>query len=111
MSDASLQNPILSTDEAVHDSAAFPLLTEEELREAGKCGRRECYDAGQMLFEAGARGVDFIVIVSGGLEVIGMIDNEERVLVVHPAGGFLGNIGLFSGGRPIFHAGQTSRRR
>ena len=50
-----------------------------------------------MLFTAGQQGIDFFVVVSGGLEVIGILDGRERVLVVHPPGGFLGNIALFSG--------------
>ena len=37
------------------------------------------------------------MVVSGGLEVIGILGGKERVLVVHPPGGFLGNIALFSG--------------
>lgn len=92
-----MEAPILTADEMLKDKATFPLLTPEELREAEKCGRRERYETGQMLFEIGQRGMDFFVVASGAVDVIGIVEGRERLLLVHPPGAFLGNIALFSG--------------
>lgn len=92
-----IEEPVLTAGEMLADPVTFPLLTPEELLSAESCGHREHYAEGEMVFTAGQRGIDFFVVVSGGLEVIGILDGKERVLVVHPPGGFLGNIALFSG--------------
>ena len=91
--------PIFSAEEIRNDPVTFPMLSPEELEEARKCGHAEHYETGEMIFKAGDPRADFFVIARGSVEVIGILNNEERVLVVHTAGGFLGNIAIF-GGRP-----------
>src|SRR5579862_9114404 len=81
------------------DTATFPILTPEELCEAEKCGSREHFEAGEMIFKAGDKEVDFFVVASGSIDVLGILNNEERLLTVHRTGSFLGNIAVF-GRRP-----------
>jgi len=92
-----MKEPIVSAEEVLMDKVAFPLLDEGEMQAAKTCGRLERYEDGQFLFQAGERHGDFFVIVSGGIEVMGRMGGEERLVVTHHPGGFFGNINLFTG--------------
>ena len=92
-----MAEPILSAEEMQRDDVAFPLLDAEEMLAAQQCGSTERYEAGHYIFRAGECRADFFVVASGAVEVIGVLDGKEHVLTVHPPGGFLGNIALFTG--------------
>lgn len=102
-----MEKPILSPEEMQRDTVAFPLLNEVEMAAARECGRSEEFEAGALIFEAGDCRSDFFVIAKGSVDVMAIVDGEERLLVVHPTGGFLGNINIFTG-RP---ADVTCRAR
>lgn len=102
-----MEKPILSPEEMQKDAVAFPLLNEVEMKAARECGKSEEFAAGSVIFEAGDCRSDFFVIAKGSVDVMAIVDGEERLLVVHPTGGFLGNINIFTG-RP---ADVTCRAR
>ena len=80
-----------------YDVVAFPVLDAAEIRAAEKFGRRERLEAGQVLFEPGQQLVELLVILEGTLEVIDTSGDQERILAIHEAGGFIGEISLLTG--------------
>ena len=82
-----------------HDEVAFPILNAAEIHVAEKFGRRERLEAGRVLFEPGQQLVELFVILDGSLELIDTSGDQERILAVHGARGFVGEISLLTGRR------------
>ncbi len=91
-----MSEPILSAEEMAKDKVAFPHLGGEEIAAARKIGQPETFPDGAWIFEADQRRVDFFVIVSGAVDILATVDGEPKLLVRHMAGGFLGNIAVFT---------------
>lgn len=73
--------------------AAFPKLTEEELRLIKPFARCETLQDGEFAFTAGSKEPDLFIVRTGRLDIINPLDND-RVVATHEAGGFAGDIDL-----------------
>lgn len=78
-------------------SAAFPTLTEEQLRVLRRYGEIRKVREGEILFEEGDPSYDFFVILSGEVEIIENFGEESRTIARHGAGRFLGEMNMFTG--------------
>jgi thioredoxin reductase (NADPH) len=72
---------------------AFPRLTGEQIQLLAKDGTRRMVQTGHKLFAAGEKCDQFFVVLSGK---IGVLD-DDRVIRVHGAGRFLGELGTLEG--------------
>ena len=102
-----MKSAVISDLESHKDVVAFPLLNDEEMREAQKCGKVERYAEGQILFEAGERPTDCFVSISGNLEIIDTSGDEPRLIVTHPPRSMVGDLNILSG-RPAIAACRAS---
>ena len=98
-----MNNPVISDAEAHKDEEAFPLLNDEEMMEAQKCGCIEKYAAGQALFEAGEMPVDCFVSILGDLDIIDTSGEVERLIVRHEPRSLVGDLNILAG-RPAIAA-------
>src|ERR1043165_9439828 len=88
------------TDPYLREAQTFPTLTAEMLERVCKFGTREHLTPGQTLFTNGERGVDFFVVLSGAVEVYDVGEHgRERVVHVHDANEFTGELDLFNNRR------------
>ncbi|MFJ4005039.1 FAD-dependent oxidoreductase [Streptomyces sp. NPDC090023] len=77
---------------------AFPRLTPEQLQDLAAHGERRPTTAGQVLYREGEPFREFLVILSGTVEVLEDYGGpEERTMAVHGPGRFLGELGLLEG--------------
>ncbi|MCW2572556.1 MAG: FAD-binding protein [Frankiales bacterium] len=81
------------------DPADFPMLTGEQIAAMARRGRRHETGVGELLYQAGDRGYDFIVIESGEVDVLrpAMPDAPETLIVAWGPGRFLGELNLLTG--------------
>jgi thioredoxin reductase (NADPH) len=77
--------------------AAFPNLTNEQLRAIEPFGETVTLPANTVVYQRGDRDIDFLVILEGQAEVFG-VDRygKEQHYVVYDAGAFTGELNLFS---------------
>ena len=87
--------PLISPADIAREADAFPTLTDEDLVLARSCGSTETHAAGETLFAAGDRPVDFFIVVRGEVEILDTSCDIARLLVVHGPGSILGDINLF----------------
>jgi thioredoxin reductase (NADPH) len=76
---------------------AYPRLSEHQIAALAARGDRRATRAGDVLYREGETQRDFFVIVSGMVAVVEGLDGEERLLGLHGAGRFLGEISLLTG--------------
>jgi thioredoxin reductase (NADPH) len=79
--------------------ADFPLLTDEQIASFARRGARHETTVGEVLYRAGDRGYDFIVIESGEVDVVrpAMPDAPESLIATWGGGQFLGELNLLTG--------------
>jgi thioredoxin reductase (NADPH) len=77
----------------------FPPLTEQQMRVVARRASRQPVAAGDVLYRAGDRGYDFIVVEAGEVEVVrpAMPDAEEAVIARWGPGHFLGELSMLTG--------------
>jgi thioredoxin reductase (NADPH) len=80
---------------------AFPRLSEAQIEALERYGERRATRPGEVLYREGDTQSDFFVIVTGKVAIAEEHGCEERVLGVHGAGRFLGELNLFTG-QPMF---------
>lgn len=85
--------------EAVNRDVAFPVLSERQIEKLREFGSERSVSAGEVLFCEGDEEYDFIVILSGSVEILQTISGRERVLASHDAGRFLGEMNMLTGQR------------
>lgn len=78
-------------------SAAFPILTKGQIAVLGRRGAIREVAEGEVLFREGDSSYDFFVLISGETEVVEAFRGEERVIAVHGAGKFLGEMNMLTG--------------
>jgi thioredoxin reductase (NADPH) len=88
----------------VSDNSITPAFERAELAFLESLGSRRSVRAGEYLYRAGDTGYDFYVVLSGLVEIVLPVDHEERVLVSHGPGRFLGELNLLSGMRVFVSA-------
>ncbi|MGY1623559.1 Na+/H+ antiporter NhaA [Geodermatophilus sp. SYSU D00965] len=77
---------------------AYPELTDAQLALLERHGTRRWCPAGDTLFREGDPGYDFHVVLSGAIAIVEDAGRaDQRVLSVHGARRFLGELDLFSG--------------
>jgi thioredoxin reductase (NADPH) len=87
------------------DAAAFPDLDDGQLAVISAYGDRRSVVPGEVLFHAGDSHYDFIVILSGSVEILGTdADGAETVITRHGARRFLGEVSLLTRQRPYLTA-------
>ncbi|MET8177505.1 FAD-dependent oxidoreductase [Streptomyces sp. NPDC005336] len=95
--------PDAASDEAVPFETpdlygAYPRLSDDQIAFLAEHGERHRVDPGQVLFREGERCAEFLVILSGSIEIVEAHGTpDERVLRVHGPGRFLGELGLLQG--------------
>jgi thioredoxin reductase (NADPH) len=86
------------------DAVAFPTLDDAELAVLEALGTRRSVAAGEYLYREGDVSYDFFVIRSGAVEIVVGSGAEERVIIRHGPGRFLGELNLLTGQRVYLSA-------
>ncbi|MGQ0465349.1 MAG: FAD-dependent oxidoreductase [Sporichthyaceae bacterium] len=89
------------------DLTAYPPLSPEQLAELETFGTRRAISPGDYLYRAGDAAYDFYVVLSGGVDIVVTGKYEERLLISHGAGRFLGELNLLTGLRVMVSARVT----
>lgn len=80
------------------DAQAYPVLTQAQIDTLRSAGSERSFTKGHILWEVGARNVDFYVVLDGELEIVRRTAfGEDTVLVVHRRGNYSGEASLLSG--------------
>ena len=85
-------------------NGAFPRLTEEQRDRLRAAGRTRAVESGEVLFRDGDAGYDFFAVESGAVAIVEGLGRENRVIAVHGAHRFLGEINLVTGAPPYLSA-------
>src|SRR5205807_1470049 len=90
---------------------AFPTLSERDIDSLRPMGRERDVVAGEILFAEGERDFCFFLVLEGSIEIVEHSSDVERVVVVHPAGAFTGDVDMLTGRAAIVsaRAGETGR--
>src|SRR4051794_5497511 len=77
---------------------AFPTLSENQVERLAAYGTERPTEAGEVLFRAGDSSYDFFLLLEGKVAIVDQYQGpEERLVVEHHAGRFLGEYGLLTG--------------
>jgi thioredoxin reductase (NADPH) len=77
---------------------AFPVLSPSQIEMLSAYGEERTVEAGEVLFRVGDSAYDLLLILEGSAEVIHDFGGpDERVIVEHTAGRFLGEYNLLTG--------------
>jgi len=93
----------------LHDpnqATLFPKLSDEELQKLAEHGREVKLGVGDVLFAEGNPTYHFYVVLEGQIRVTKQVGAEERLLTVHQAGEFTGEISMLTG-RPAIATGRA----
>ena len=86
------------------DATAFPTLAESDIAVLSALGTRRKVAAGEYLYREGDATYDFFVVLSGEAEIVVRSDDEERTIIRHGPGRFLGELNLLTGQRVFVSA-------
>jgi thioredoxin reductase (NADPH) len=78
-------------------NGAFPRLTEDQRARLRAVGQVRPVKSGEVLFAEGDDRYDFFVVESGAVAIVQGYGHENRVIAVHGAHRFLGEINLLTG--------------
>lgn len=81
-----------------------PAFDAAELATLDSFGTRRSVGAGEYLYREGDPAYDFYVVLSGGVDIFITSDGQERLLVSHGPGRFLGELNLLTGLRVFVSA-------
>ena len=76
---------------------AFPILTRAQIATLEARGHRRVVKAGDVLFAEGDRGFCFFVVVAGAVEILERSRGRPRIVVVHEAQQFTGDVDMLTG--------------
>ena len=77
----------------------FPRLTDAQLSRISAAGQHRGVQAGELLFEAGDQNTDFLVVISGGIEIVRPVAGREQPVALLGPGQFTGEINMLSARR------------
>jgi thioredoxin reductase (NADPH) len=83
---------------------SIPTFDHSEIAFLDPLGIRRRVAAGDYLYRAGDTGYDFYVVLSGRVEILVNTDGEERLIISHGPGRFLGELNLLTGLRVFVDA-------
>lgn len=90
--------------EQAADAVAFPDLDDEQLDLVATLGERRSVAAGDVLITPADDHYDWVVILTGAVEILGSSDDGEVSIAVHGSRRFLGEVGLVTRQRPYLTA-------
>jgi thioredoxin reductase (NADPH) len=79
------------------EEQATPTLDAADMALIAEYGDRRQVHEGEYLYREGDVTNDFFVVVSAEIDVVMMVDGEERVIISHGPGRFLGELNMLSG--------------
>jgi thioredoxin reductase (NADPH) len=85
--------------ETPNRDGAFPRLDDDQRARLRKLGRVRAVESGEVLFAAGDESSDFFVIESGAVAIVQGLGEENRVIAIHGAHRFTGELSLIIGQR------------
>ena len=83
---------------------SIPTFDASEIAFLEPLGTRRPTLSGEYLYRAGDAGYDFFVVLSGRVEILVPTDGEDRLLLTHGPGRFLGELNLLTGLRVFVDA-------
>src|SRR5262245_24098532 len=85
-----LEAPALTT--GARAEHVFPTLTADQMKRIGRHGKTRAVERGDVLIEAGDRGVPFFVVTRGAIEIVrpGAGATPDQLIVEHRPGEFPG---------------------
>jgi thioredoxin reductase (NADPH) len=86
------------------EEQAVPTLDADEMALVAQFGDRRQVVEGEYLYRAGDATNDFYVLVSAEVDVLVDVDGEDRVILSHGPGRFLGELNMLSGLRVFVSA-------
>jgi thioredoxin reductase (NADPH) len=92
------------TDEVADSHGAFPRLTGEQLEKLRSAGSSREVVPGEVLFREGDASYDFFVVESGTVAIVEGYGHANRVVAIHGALRFLGELNLLTGSPPFLTA-------
>src|SRR5437764_116719 len=96
MSDA---QPIgFGVEEPPNRNGAFPRMDDDQLARFRMVGDIVKVQSGEVLFREGEEAYDFFVVESGAVTIVNGYGKENRVIAVHGARRFLGELSLLTRG-------------
>jgi thioredoxin reductase (NADPH) len=87
-----------------NEDEAFPTLDAADMALVTQLGVRRQVQQGEYLFREGDVTYDFFVLVSAEVDIVVAVDGDERVIVHHGPGRFLGELNMLSGLRVFVSA-------
>jgi thioredoxin reductase (NADPH) len=75
----------------------YPRLSGQQLAVVAAYGQRRPTRRGEVLYDQGEEGYDFVVVLDGRVAILGGYGGEQHLVGVHGPGRFLGELGLLSG--------------
>jgi thioredoxin reductase (NADPH) len=75
----------------------YPRLSGQQLAAVAAYGQRRPTRRGEVLYDQGEEGYDFVVVLDGRVAVVGGYGGEQQLVGVHGPGRFLGELGLLTG--------------
>ena len=75
----------------------FPILTQAQVKRIAAHGVLRSIRPGEVLIEAGARGVPFFVITAGRVEAVRPSGKGDTLVTIHEPGQFTGEVNMLSG--------------
>ena len=85
---------------------AFPKLTEAEVKHLADLAKICEFKDGEVVFQAGQRGLSFYVVESGGIAIVDESTDESKTIVVHGPNEFTGDVSLLTD-RPAIVSGYA----
>ena len=79
------------------DLIAFSTLDAAQISALEVLGARRRVEPGDLLYREGDAAYDFYVVLSGEVEIVTGIGNDEQVIARHGPGRFLGELNLLTG--------------
>jgi thioredoxin reductase (NADPH) len=93
-----MSDPIgLGVEENADRDGAFPRLGDEQRAKLAAMGKIRAVEPGEVLFRAGDETCDFFVVESGAVAIVQGYGRENRVIALHGAHRFLGELNLLTG--------------
>ena len=89
--------PGIGLPETGDNHGAFPRLTDEQLDVLRGIGTRRTAQPGEVLFREGDDSYDFFAIEEGSIAIVQGYGGENRVIAVHGARRFTGELNLLTG--------------
>ena len=87
----------LGMEEPADRHGAFPRLNDDQRERLRAVGNVRAVQSGDVLFREGQAGYDFFVVESGAIAIVQGYGAENRVVAVHGAHRFLGEVNLLTG--------------